>query len=285
VKKRPKNQPDSAVASTCGGPLRVHVISDSTGNLAHHILAALVTQFPAGAFHPRFWTFIRTAEQLERTLKTVIEEGGVIMHAVVSDQAKDRIGEFCRQKRVPCKDLTGGFVEFLVEASGLTPAADPEQIHRVDEAYHRRIRAVEFTLEHDDGLGLGTIGDADVVLCGVSRTSKTPTSIYLAQQGHRVANVALAQGVDPPAELLSLPKGKVVGLVIDPHRLLEIRRRRQADWSMAKTRYDDEQAVIEEIKWSRRLFAKQGWPVIDVTSNAIEETAARVLGLLNLPRG
>src|SRR4030095_10427499 len=114
--------------------------------------------------------------------------------------------------------------------------------HRVDEAYHRRIRAVEFTLEHDDGLGLGTIGEADVWLSGVSRTrrnpSNTPTSIYLAQQGYRVANVALAHGVDPPAELLSLPKGKVVGILIDPHRLLEIRRRRQADWSMAKTRYD-----------------------------------------------
>src|SRR5262245_36283770 len=262
MKKQAAIATKSAASSASGGPLRVHVISDSTGNLAHHILAALVTQFPAGAFLPRFWTFIRTSEQLDRALQIVIQEGGIILHAVVSDQAKDRVAEFCRQQKVPCKDLTGGFVEFLAEASGLSPAADPEQIHRVDEAYDRRIRAVEFTLEHDDGLGLGTIGEADVVLCGVSRTSKTPTSIYLAQQGHRVANVALAHGVDPPAELLSLPKGKVVGLIIDPHRLLEIRRRRQADWSMAKTRYDDEEAVIEEIKWSRRLFAKQGWPVI-----------------------
>jgi regulator of PEP synthase PpsR (kinase-PPPase family) len=262
----------------------VHVISDSTGNLAHHILAALLTQFPGGAFEPRFWTFVRSMEQLEQTLGRVSEQGGIIMHAVISEQAKHRIADFCRQRRVPCKDLTGGFVEFLAQTSGLTPGADPEQIHRVDEAYHRRIRAVEFTLAHDDGLGLESIGDADLVLCGVSRTSKTPTSIYLSQLGYRVANVSLAMGVEPPQELMRLPRGRVVGLIIDPHRLVEIRRRRNAEWSMGPNQYDNEDAVAEEIKWSRRLFGRQGWPVIDVTNNAIEETAARVLDLLKLRR-
>lgn len=136
------------------------------------MLAAMLTQFPLDAFETRFWTFLRTDEQLEAALKGVAAEGGIIMHAVISPAAKERIAEFCRKKKVHCKDLTGLFVEFLAEASGLTPAADPEQLHRVDEAYQRRIKAVEFTLAHDDGLGLETIHEADIVLVGVSRTQQ-----------------------------------------------------------------------------------------------------------------
>jgi regulator of PEP synthase PpsR (kinase-PPPase family) len=262
----------------------VHVFSDSTGNLAHHMLAALLTQFPPDAFRIRFWTFLRNPTLLKQALEGVAEEGGIIIHAVVGDDAKEQIADFCRKKRIPCKDLTGLFVEFLAEQSGVTPSADWRRLHKVDEAYHRRIQAIEFTMLHDDGLGLETIDQADIVLVGVSRTSKTPTSIYLSQLGYRAANVSLAAGVDPPAELQKLQKGKVVGLVIDPSRLVEIRRTRQTEWKMASTSYDDTERVREEVLWSRRLFARMGWPILDVTNNAIEETAGRILDLLNLPR-
>jgi len=248
------------------------------------MLTAMLTQFPTETFQTKFWTFVRSEQQLEKALKHISDEPGIVMHAVVSREVKQRIADFCAGNKLHCKDITGGFVEFLANASGVTPTADPQRLHRVDEAYQRRIKAVEFTLEHDDGLGLDTIGEADVVLAGVSRTSKTPTSIYLSQLGYRAANVSLASGVDPPRELLAMPTGKVVGLVIDPMRLVEIRRRRQAEWSMGHTNYDDAQAVREEIAWSRRLFGRQGWPIIDVTSNAVEETAARIVDLLNLPR-
>jgi regulator of PEP synthase PpsR (kinase-PPPase family) len=260
----------------------VHVLSDSTGNLAQHMLAALLTQFPPGSFETRYWTFLRTSEQLARALDGVAEQGGIIMHAVVSPQMKEQIAEFCRKRKVHCKDLTGLFVEFMAEASGLEPSADWRDLHRHDEAYYKRIKAVEFTLEHDDGLGLDTLQDADMVLTGISRTSKTPTSIYLSQLGHKAANVSLAINVEPPKELLQMPPKKVVGLIIDPHRLVEIRRRRQAEWNMATTTYDDEDNVKAEVTWSRRLFGKQGWRVIDVTNNSIEETAARILDLLGL---
>src|SRR5262249_54758647 len=122
--------------------------------------------------------------------------------------------------------------------SGVKPSADHTQLHETGEAYHGRIRALEFTLEHDDGLGLNTISEADIVLAGVSRTSKTPTSIYLAQQGFRTANVALAMEVQPPAELLKLDAKKVVGLIIDPDHLVDIRSRRQSDWRMSSTSYN-----------------------------------------------
>lgn len=262
----------------------VHVLSDSTGNLAHHMLAAMLTQFPPGSFSTRFWTFLRTQTDIDKALTGVGEQGGLIMHAVASPQAKEQINEFCRQRRIHCKDLTGLFVEFLAEASGLNPSNDWRDLHRTDEAYHRRIQAVEFTLSHDDGLGLDTISEAQAVLAGVSRTSKTPTSIYLSQLGYRAANVSLARSVEPPRQLLELPRTKVIGLVIDPARLVEIRRRRQAEWSMGPTVYDDDEAVREEVTWSRRLFTRQGWQVIDVTNNAIEETAARIVDLLQLPR-
>jgi regulator of PEP synthase PpsR (kinase-PPPase family) len=266
------------------GKTLLHVLSDSTGNLAHHILTAILTQFPAEKFETKFRTFLRTHDQVADALQQISAEPGIVMHAVVSPDAKEHIAEFCARNKLHCKDLTGGFMEFLATASGETPFADPQQLHRVDEAYQRRIKAIEFTLEHDDGLGLETIGEADVVLTGVSRTSKTPTSIYLSQLGYRSANVSLARGVEPARELLALPAGKVVGLVIDADRLVAIRRRRSAEWSMGHSNYDDADAVKEEIVWSRRLFARQGWPVIDVTSNAVEETAARIVDLLRLPR-
>jgi regulator of PEP synthase PpsR (kinase-PPPase family) len=173
-------------------------------------------------------------------------------------------------------------VQFLAKESGISPDADYRRLHDVDDAYHRRISALEFTLEHDDGLGLDTLADADIVLVGVSRTSKTPTSIYLAQQGYCVANVALAQEVEPPQQLLKLSPRKVVAFVIDPQQLAEIRTRRQTGWRMANTSYNDPEHVRAEMAWARRFYARQGWPVLDVTDQAIEETAARILAIVGL---
>lgn len=262
----------------------VHVLSDSTGNLAHHILAALLTQFPPDSFRIRFWTFLRNAPLLADGLNSIAKEGGIILHAVVSPESKEQIADFCRRNKIPSKDLTGLFVEFLAEQSGLTPSDDWRSLHKVDEAYLRKIQAIEFTLQHDDGLGLETIGEAEIVLVGISRTSKTPTSIYLSQLGYRTANIALAKGVEPPRELAGISKGKVVGLTIDPTRLIEIRRTRQTEWKMASTSYDEMENVRDEVIWGRKLFTRLGWPILDVTNNAIEETASRILDLLHLSR-
>jgi regulator of PEP synthase PpsR (kinase-PPPase family) len=152
----------------------------------------------------------------------------------------------------------------------------------MDDAYRRRIGAMEFTLGHDDGLGLDTLHEADVVLVGVSRTSKTPTSILLAQQGYQAANISLAMGVEPPSQLALIPPTKVVGLVIDPSQLAMIRNRRQAAWGMAPTPYGDPANVAREVAWSRTLFQRLGWPILDVTDQAVEETAARVIEMLGL---
>jgi regulator of PEP synthase PpsR (kinase-PPPase family) len=263
-------------------PPVVYVLSDSTGNLARHVLAALSTQFPHASFATEFHTFIRSAQRLEQVLDLVRARPGPICHALVSADFKKRISAFCKTANLAHHDLTGGTLEFLARAAGVEPSPDVASLHRLDESYKRRIGAVEFTLTHDDGLGLATLSEADIVLAGVSRTGKSPTSLYLAQQGYRVANVALALEVPPPRALLDLPPKKVIGLVINPQQLVMIRNRRETNWGMARTTYGDPAHVAREIAWARQLFLRQGWPILDVTDQAIEETAAKVTELLGL---
>jgi regulator of PEP synthase PpsR (kinase-PPPase family) len=246
------------------------------------MIAAFLTQFAPGTFHPILLTFLESDGKVANALEQVAQLPGPVMHALVSQRSKEMVAEFAARHGLPYCDLTGGFVEFLARAAGTRPLADVRRLHHIDESYHRRIGAIEFTLQHDDGLGLDTIGEADVVLVGVSRTSKTPTSIYLAQQGYKVANVSLAMGVTPPAEVDELPPNRTVGLVIDPGRLVEIRSARQVEWRMTTTDYNRRDAVEREVAWSRRLFRDRGWPVLDVTNHAVEETAGRVVSALGL---
>jgi [pyruvate, water dikinase]-phosphate phosphotransferase / [pyruvate, water dikinase] kinase len=255
----------------------LYLLSDSTGNLARHMVTAFLTQFPKDAFTVRPRTFLESADRIEAVFREITAEPGIVFHAFVAPEAKALVARRGRELGVKSCDLTGKFVEFLAEASGVAPEPSRQRLHDVDHAYHLRIRAIDFTLDHDDGLGLETLGGADIVLAGVSRTSKTPTSIYLAQQGYRVANVSLAERVEPPPQLLAMPKDRVAALVIDPVTLSEIRSRRQTAWKMADTSYNELDAVKQEVAWSRRLFARQGWAVFDVTDQAIEETAARIV--------
>jgi [pyruvate, water dikinase]-phosphate phosphotransferase / [pyruvate, water dikinase] kinase len=259
---------------------KVFVLSDSTGNLARHVLTAVLTQFPAESISLRFENFIRDDKRIDNLLIEAREHKAAVCHAMVSDRLKQRIKTRCSAARLRCFDLTGGLVEFLEKATGVTPTGNIEGLHRLDEAYRQRIGAMEFTLSHDDGLGLDTLCEADVVLVGVSRTSKTPTSILLAQQGYRAANVSLARGVEPPAQLFALPSRKVVGLTINPDQLAIIRAHRQAAWGMSQTDYGSPRSVANEVAWCRSIFRERGWPVLDVTDQAVEETAAKVIGLV-----
>ena len=261
---------------------RIHLISDSTGNLPRHMLAAFLTQFPSDTFDVRACNFVDTRQKLDRILSELGGSPGIVMHALVDPAMKRAAADGAARLGLPACDLTGSFVEFLSGASGVSPCPSVRVLHDVNAAYRRRVKAVEFALEHDDGLGLDTLADADVVLVGVSRTSKSPTCMYLAQQGYKAGNVSLAIGIDPPAQLLALAKTKVAALVIDPRQLAEIRSRRQAAWRMADTAYNQAGSVDAEVTWSRRLFARAGWATFDVTNQAIEETAARIVERLGL---
>ena len=260
------------------------MISDSTGNLPRHMAAAFLTQFPPGTFELRLRPFVDSPAKLEAGFTGLTTKQAVVFHAVIDPAMKAIVERECERRALPCRDLTGPSVDFMAAAAGVPPRADLARLHHLDAAYERRVSAMEFTLEHDDGLGLSTLREADVVLAGVSRTSKTPTSIYLALDGFRAANVSLAVQCAPPAELLAMPKQKVAALTIDPTRLSEIRLRRNQDWQMSSTDYDRLDTVRKELTWCRRLFAEQGWAVFDITGQAIEETAARIVHQLKLRR-
>lgn len=241
------------------------------------MLSAFQTQFPPEALNVRVEPFVRTLPRLKEILQRARQERAAVCHAMVSHKFKRFIQEYCRSANLKSCDLTGGIVRFLSRVARMEPRCDVQSLHRIDEAYRRRIGALEYTISHDDGLGLDTLHEADAVLVGVSRTSKTPTSIYLAQQGYRIANVSLALGIAPPDQLLALPPEKVVGLYINPEQLILIRHRRQATFGINNTNYGQTDTVEKEIAWTRRLFASRGWKTLDVTDQAIEETAARVL--------
>jgi regulator of PEP synthase PpsR (kinase-PPPase family) len=263
-------------------PQNLYILSDSTGNLARHMLTAVLTQFPAGAFVVRSKLFLCMPQQIDAALDEVVAAPGIVMHAFVEPAVKARVTKRCAHAGLACRDLTGGLAEFLAKASGIVARPDRARLHDVDHVYDRRIAAIEFTLAHDDALGLETLHEADVVLVGVSRTSKTPTSFLLAQQGYKAANIALAMQVPPPSELLRLPRERVAAMIIDPGQLQEIRTRRQTQWHMGTSDYNRADAVAEEVEWSRRLFQKHGWATFDVTRHAIEETAARIVDRLGL---
>ena len=262
-------------------PLPLYIVSDSTGNLPRHMATAFLTQFPPGTFELRLRPFVDSLARLEAGFGGLSTTRAVVFHAMIDPAMKARVQQLSADRGFPARDLTGPFVDFLADAAGVPVERDPSRLHHLDEAYERRVAAMEFTLCHDDGLGLSTLNEADVVLAGVSRTGKTPTSVYLAQhEGLKVANVSLAVQCEVPPELLALPKGKVAALVIDPNRLSEIRLRRNQYWKMDSTDYDQIERVRAELVWCRKLFARQGWPVFDVTGMAIEETAARVVQAL-----
>jgi regulator of PEP synthase PpsR (kinase-PPPase family) len=259
---------------------KVHLLSDSTGNLLRHMMAAFATQFPVGTFAVSSRSFIGSASELDSALKAAADSPGIVFQAFVSPEFKRITFDFCEKNNLPCRDVTGEFVQFLSEHSGIAPGAAPHRLHEMDEEYHRRIQGLEFALEHDDSLGLDTIHKADVVLTGVSRTGKTPTTIQLGQRGILAANVSLARGIDPPPQLLRLPPERIVGLTIDPSRLTEIRTRRQTDLGAALHGYCDIMEVVDEIRWSRDIMRRNGWQTIDVTYQAVEETAARIIEMV-----
>jgi len=272
----------TALESPANREIPLYVLSDSTGNLARHMMTTYLTQFPLGTFAAQIKPFVNEPLRLEKAFETIALRRGIVLHAVVSPELKLEIETRCGKLDTECCDLTGSTMEFLATAARVEPLQDHRRLHRVDDSYCGRINAMSFTLEHDDGLGQDNLEEADVVLAGVSRTGKTPTSIYLAMLGFRVANISLAAQVEPPRQLLGLAPGKTVGLIIDPRRLAEIRTRRQTAWHMTQTNYNDPHGVQAEVEWSRRLFAKLRCPILDVTDQAIEETAARVLDLLGL---
>ena len=264
------------------GYFHLHLISDATGETLITVARAAAAQYakvlPVEHVHP----LIRTQKQLDRALADLEESPGIVLYTLLEENLVERLETKCRDLGLPCLSILGPVLHLFQAYLGAETTHKVGAQHTLNADYFRRIDALNFTMMHDDGQQTDDLEEADVVLVGVSRTSKTPTSIYLANRGVKTANVPLVPGVSlsPNVERLSRPL--VVGLFATPERIVQIRQNRLLGLKVEREddQYIDRQAVTEEIAASRRLCAKHNWPLIDVTRRSIEETAAAVMALL-----
>jgi regulator of PEP synthase PpsR (kinase-PPPase family) len=261
--------------------LHLHLLSDSTGETLEMIAKAALAQFDDAEVIRHFWPMVRSQHHLDRIVGELASNPGLVFYTVVNPEIRVRLEERCGVLGLPHVPVLDAVTTALEGQLGQEAKGRPGRQHQMDAAYFARVDAIQFTIAHDDGAGWENWEEADLVLAGVSRTSKTPTSIYLANRGYKVANIPLVVESPPPPSLFDLQRPLVVGLTTAPKRLVEIRRNRLLSLNQATdTVYVDQERVEEEIALARRIFADHGWPVIDVTRRSIEETAAGVMRLL-----
>ena len=262
----------------------LHLISDATGTTLHGLARAVLAQFEGADPIEHFTPLVRTQKQLERAIEDIVLYPGPVLFTLVDADLRKMLRERCREIHVPCVPVLDPIIRGLSVWLGAQARGVPGLQHILDDAYFRRMDAVDFALSFDDGQTLDGIEDADVVLVGVSRTSKTPTCIFLARQGIRAANVPYVPGLPFPERVLGLKRPLIVALTEEPERLVQLRKSRlkadENDRRHGDLTYLDLERVEEEIRQARRFFTKQGWPVIDVTRRSVEETAAEIQVLL-----
>ena len=260
----------------------VHLVSDSTGETLTAILKATTSQFAGAKPLQHIYALVRSRPQLDRVLAEIEASPGLVLYTVVNPQLRRLLEARCSELQVPAVSVLDPLLHAFAEYLDLEQTQRIAAQHEMDEAYFRRIAAIDFTLAHDDGQMAYDLEPADVVLIGVSRTSKTPTSMYLANRGVKVANFPLVPGVDLPPAIFELKKPLVVGLVASPERLAQIRASRLGVMNVeAESSYSDLEAIRAEVLAAKRLFARHRWPTIDVTRKSVEETAAAILSKLS----
>lgn len=268
----------------------LHLISDATGETVHSVARACMVQFEGVEPVEHNWPLVRNTRQLDQILQHISEAPGVVLFTLVNDELRLMLQDRCRDLQVPCIPVLDPVIGALASFLGVESRGQPGKQHALDAEYFHRIDALQFALNHDDGQAVWGLRDADVILVGVSRTSKSPTCIYLANRGIKAANVPVVPGVSLPDELFSLSNGSgplIVALTKDPARLVQIRRNRLHQISGSEndeTDYVDLETVKSEVATARRLYGEHEWPVIDVSRRSIEETAAAIMQLLERRR-
>lgn len=259
----------------------LHLISDATGETVHSLARAALAQFETAEAIEHIWSMVRTRAQIERVIAGIDANPGLVLYTLVNESLRLPLQECCRRRNLPAIPVLDPAINALGAYLGRSARNLPGQQHLMNHEYFQRIDAMTFAMTHDDGQAAWGLNEADVILTGVSRTSKTPTCIYLANRGVKAANVPLVPGTAPPAELFTATHPLIVGLTNDPERLIAIRRNRMNAMQQAPTTaYVDLETVQAEVTAARRLCLEHKWPVIDVTRRSIEETAAAVMKLL-----
>jgi len=259
----------------------LHLVSDATGETINSVARACLAQFEGVEPIEHFWNLVRTDRQLDMVIQGIRDNPGLVMFTLVNDRLRRRMQDTCRDLQVPCIPVLDPLIAALGAYLGLESQSQPGRQHALDAEYFGRIEAMDFALNHDDGQSGWTLHEADVILVGVSRTSKTPTCLYLANRGIKAANVPFVPGCPLPVELDQVTRPLIVGLTKDPERLIQIRRNRLKLLNQGEeTSYTNPEVVRQEIAEARRFYSRKGWPVIDVSRRSIEETAAEIIGLL-----
>ncbi len=268
--------------------LHLHLVSDSTGETLESLVKAGLSQFESVDAVKHYWPMVRSEGHLDRVLEEVARVPGLVLYTLVARTVRERLETRCAALGLPVIAVMDPVIAGLERMLGTTARARPGGQHRMDAAYFGRIEAINWTMEHDDGLLPGEWESADMVLVGVSRSSKTPTSIYLANRGYKVANMPYIPSRPLPPELFELNSPLVVGLTVSAERLAQVRRARLLGQDVGGVgaagfgaSYIDPDVISGEVASARRLFADRGWPVIDVTRRSIEETAAELMNMLN----
>lgn len=258
--------------------LHIYVISDGTGETADQMIKAALLQYVREGLKLVRYKNIRTEIQVRTIFEEAHSAKAIVVYTVVSDNLRKFIDSTSQQTGVPVVDLLGPLLEKLTRYLKRNPETQPGLFHQVNENYFKRIEAIEFTVKHDDGKYADSLDRADIILVGLSRTSKTPLSVYLSYKGWKVANVPLVKGIDPPLELFQTDQRKIIGLLIDPETLTRIRRERLVKMGENPSGdYANLNHVIAEIDFCKELFRKnRRWPVFDITGKALEETASEV---------
>ncbi len=258
----------------------LHLVSDSTGETLITVGRAVTAQYETIMAIEHVYSLVRSDAQLQRAVASIEAHPGIVLYTLVDDELANRLEAACRKIGAPCLSVLAPVHQLMHSYLGAASHTRPGAQHILNAEYFQRIDAVNYTLMHDDGQIAAGLDQADIILVGVSRTSKTPTAIYIANRGLKTANIPLVPGIPPPDELLQAKNPLIVGLIASPDRIVQIRQNRLLSLNAADgTTYTDRDAVAEELLASRRLFARQGWPVIDVSRRSIEETAAAILDL------
>lgn len=256
----------------------IFVVSDSLGETAEFVARAAASQFNAGRFEIRRFPYVSERSTIAQVIEEASAVPSVIAYTLVIPGLKEELEEMARARNIPTVDILGPMLEALTRATDLVPKMQPGLLHRLDDQYFRRVEAIEFAVKYDDGKDPRGLLYADVVLIGVSRTSKTPVCMYLAHKRVKAANVPLVPEVAPPAELFKIPARKIIGLTIKPNPLNQIRMERlKALGLTTDAEYANLDRIQKELAYADRIMAQLGCPVIDVTNKAVEETASKVL--------
>lgn len=264
----------------------VHLVSDSTGETLNAVFKAVTSQFAAAYAFEHIYALIRSRTQMERVLADIETAPGLVLYTVVNPELRRLLEARCSELQTPAISVIDPFIEAFSDYLGLKQTRRAGAQHEMDDAYFKRIAAIDYTLAHDDGQMTWDLEPADVILVGVSRTSKTPTCMYLANRGVKAANVPLVPGTEPPAALFSVRKPLVLGLIASPERLAQIRQSRLGGMNAVEHAddYSDIETIRTEVLRAKRLYTKHRWPVIDVTRKSVEETAAAILTKLSARR-